>query len=92
MRRYETIAKGAEAMTDIQTFGVGSRMCSHCQRNLPSSELCGINMILHFEDDGTMELFADTGAWDINLALKATTIEAARQEAFAWADALPVEA
>jgi|GEM_PF-5631188 len=51
----------------------------------------GLNFIIHFEYDGSMEAFVDAGDWDFSLALKASTMEGARQEAFAWADALPVE-
>lgn len=52
----------------------------------------GIELQLHFEADGTMEAYADAGEWDINLPLKATTMIAAREEAFAWVRALPAEA
>lgn len=52
----------------------------------------GINLQLHFEPDGSLEIFADCGEWDCEVALKATTIEDARREAFAWVDALPREA
>jgi hypothetical protein len=54
--------------------------------------LCdSVNLTLHFEADGSMELFADTGEWDAIVPLKATTMEAAREEAFAWVAALPHE-
>lgn len=54
--------------------------------------LCaGVNLIIHFEDNGTMEAFADTGDWDHNLPLTATTMEAAREETFAWVRSLPKE-
>jgi hypothetical protein len=46
---------------------------------------------LHFEPDGSLEVFADTGDWQEEVALKATTMESARAEAFAWVDRLPVE-
>ncbi len=52
----------------------------------------GINLMLHFEADGAVELLADAGDWDREVALKATTIEDAREEAFAWVRALPSEA
>lgn len=51
----------------------------------------GVELILHFEADGTMEVFADFGESDVNLALSATTMEAARAEAFTWVRSLPVE-
>lgn len=51
----------------------------------------GIDLTIHFEADGTMEVFADTGAWDHDFALTATTMAAAREETFAWVRALPVE-
>ncbi len=51
----------------------------------------GVCLTLHFEPDGTMEVYADTGDWDQIVPLKATTMEAARAEAFAWAYALPNE-
>lgn len=50
-----------------------------------------ISVLLHFEADGTMEMVADGGDWDETVALKATTMEAARAEAFAWIAALPTE-
>lgn len=54
--------------------------------------LCGgVELILHFEPDGSMEMFADGGEWDTNVSLKATNMEAARAEAFAWVNALPVQ-
>jgi hypothetical protein len=53
--------------------------------------LNGVSLQIHFEDDGVMEVFADTGDWDANVPLKATTMEAAREEAFAWVRALPTE-
>lgn len=49
----------------------------------------GVCLMLHFEADGSMEVYADTGDWELNLTLAATTMEAARSEAFAWANALP---
>ncbi len=54
--------------------------------------LCeGVNLTLHFEIDGTMEAHADTGDWDTVVPLTATTMENAREEAFAWVRALPGE-
>jgi len=53
--------------------------------------LLGVDLILHFEPDGSMEVFADTGDWDHNFPLKASTMEEARTEAFAWVAALPCE-
>lgn len=50
----------------------------------------GVSLQLHYEADGSMEVFADTGDWEMNVPLKSTTMDAAREEAFAWADALPV--
>lgn len=52
---------------------------------------CGVSLILHFEPDGTMEAFADTGEWDCDVPLKSATMEAAREEAFAWCRSLPSE-
>ena len=51
----------------------------------------GVCLTLHFELDGSMEVYADTGEWDAIIPLKATTMEAARAEAFAWVNALPHE-
>lgn len=51
----------------------------------------GVSLTLHFEPDGAMEMFADTGDWDASVPLKASTMEAAREEAFAWIAALPSE-
>jgi hypothetical protein len=53
---------------------------------------CGVSLQIHFEPDGTMEVFADTGDWAADVPLKATTMEAARAEAFAWVHTLPAEA
>lgn len=52
---------------------------------------CGIELTLHFEPDGAMELYANAGEWEANVPLKATAMETARQEAFAWVYALPAE-
>jgi hypothetical protein len=51
----------------------------------------GISLNIHFEPDGSLELFADTGDWDQQVALKATDMERGRAEVFAWVDALPTE-
>lgn len=51
----------------------------------------GLNVQLHFEDDGQMAAFIDAGDWDTEIELKATTMEAARAEAFAWVMRLPAE-
>lgn len=51
----------------------------------------GVLLILHFEDDGAMEAVADTGDGDCTFPLKATNMEDARAEAFAWVAALPME-
>lgn len=52
--------------------------------------VAGISLQIHFEPDGTMDCHADTGDWDMDVPLKATTMDAAREEAFAWARSLPV--
>jgi len=48
----------------------------------------GVNLTLHYEPDGSMEVYADTGEWDHTFPLKATTMEDARTEAFAWVNPL----
>ncbi|WP_433950825.1 hypothetical protein [Brevundimonas bullata] len=53
--------------------------------------VCGISMMIHFEPDGSLEVFADTGDWDDTFSLNATDLAGAREEAFAWARALPTE-
>lgn len=53
--------------------------------------VCGVTLQIHFEPDGSMEVFADTGEWDCEVTLKASTMSAGRAEAFAWARALPEE-
>ncbi len=50
----------------------------------------GIWLQIHFEPDGSMEAFADTGDWDCEVPLAATSMSDARAEAFAWARAVPV--
>lgn len=52
--------------------------------------VCGITMQIHFEADGSMEVFADTGDWDYTFPLKATDMSTGRNEAFAWARSLPI--
>lgn len=52
----------------------------------------GVSLQLHYEPDGTMEVFADNGDWECELKLRATTMGEAREEAFAWARGLPQEA
>jgi len=77
-----------------------ARDVPHLERSYPDEDCgcpveewiyCGVDLLLHFEADGTMELFADTGDWEATVPLTATTMEAAREEAFAWVRALPVE-
>lgn len=51
----------------------------------------GVSLSIHFEPDGKMEAFADTGDWETDVPLNSTTMDAAREEAFAWAMALPNE-
>lgn len=51
----------------------------------------GVSLTIHFEPDGSMEAFADTGDWDANVPLKASSMADAREEAFAWVRALPTE-
>lgn len=53
--------------------------------------LRGIHLTLHFEPDGSMEMFADAGDWEADFPLKADTMQLARAEAFAWVHALPSE-
>ena len=53
--------------------------------------LCGICLMIHFEPDGKMEVFADAGEWDATFDLAAVTMETAREEAFEWVRALPSE-
>ena len=50
---------------------------------------CGVNLQLHYEPDGTMEVFASNGDWEHEFALSSTTMVGARDEAFAWARNLP---
>ncbi len=50
---------------------------------------CGISIVIHFEEDGTAELFADTGDWDHEFKLTSRTMESAREEAFDWCRSLP---
>lgn len=51
----------------------------------------GIELTIHFEPDGSVEVFADGGEWDMNVPLAATTVEAGRNEAFEWVRSLPME-
>ena len=53
--------------------------------------VCGITMQIHFEPDGTMEVFADAGEWECEVPLKAKSMSEGRDEAFAWARGLPTE-
>lgn len=53
--------------------------------------VCGVSLQIHFEADGSLEVFADTGDWDTTIALQATDMSAARREAFTWARMLPAE-
>lgn len=53
--------------------------------------LRGIELSVHFETDGSLEVFADAGEWQREIPLKAATMDAAREEAFAWVRALPAE-
>lgn len=49
----------------------------------------GVLLTIHYESDGSMAVFADTGDWDHEFTLTAATMDAARAEAFAWANTLP---
>lgn len=49
----------------------------------------GVNLTLHYEANGAMEVSATNGDWEHKFALAATTMEAARAEAFGWARGLP---
>ncbi len=49
----------------------------------------GVTLSIHFEPDGSLEVFADTGDWDMTFPLKASNMSDGRREAFAWARALP---
>ena len=53
--------------------------------------VCGVSLQIHFEADGSLEVFADTGDWDMTISLQATDMTAARREAFTWARSLPAE-
>jgi len=53
--------------------------------------VCGVTMQIHFEPDGSMEVYADTGDWDATFPLTSTEMSAGRAEAFAWARSLPTE-
>lgn len=53
--------------------------------------VCGVSMTIHFEPDGSMEVFADTGDWEHTFPLAATDLSDGRAEAFAWARGLPTE-
>ncbi len=50
---------------------------------------CGITLTIHFEPDGSLEVFADTGDWQQEVALQATSMDAGRIEAWGWVDTLP---
>jgi hypothetical protein len=51
----------------------------------------GVTLSIHFEPDGSLEIFADTGDWDQTIPLTATDMSEGRREAFAWARALPFD-
>lgn len=53
--------------------------------------VCGVSLQIHFEPDGSLEVFADTGDWDQIVPLRATTLSEGRAEAFAWARSLPFD-
>lgn len=53
--------------------------------------VCGISMMIHFEPDGSLEVYADSGDWDTTFALQAKNMSDAREEAFTWARSLPAE-
>lgn len=52
---------------------------------------CGITLSIHFEADGSLDVYADTGDWDRDFTLRAKTLDEGRIEAWAWVDSLPTE-
>ncbi len=51
----------------------------------------GITLTIHFEADGSLDVFADAGDWHRDFTLKAATMDEARIEAWIWVDNLPSE-
>jgi hypothetical protein len=51
----------------------------------------GINLFLHFEPDGRIDLFMDNGDWEDDVRLSGADMKSARREAFAYVRALPHE-
>jgi len=51
----------------------------------------GVELYLHFEPNGDVDVFANAGDWTRDFTVRGATVELGRAEAFAWVDALPTE-
>jgi hypothetical protein len=72
-------------MSDTTAYFEDAYPDEECGCPVEEWTVCGITMQIHFEPDGSLEVYADTGDWDMNVPLKAATLSEGRAEAFAWA-------
>ena len=76
-------------MSDLTAYFEDAYPDEDCGCPVEEWVVCGVSMLIHFEPDGSMEVFADTGDWEHTFALAASELSAGRAEAFAWARGLP---
>lgn len=76
---------------DMTAYFEGAYADKDCGCPVEEWVVCGVSLQIHFEPDGAMEVFADTGDWEHTFALEAKDMSAARREAFSWARGLPTE-
>jgi hypothetical protein len=48
-----------------------------------------IEVIIHFEEDGSGHIFLDAGDWDHDFVVEANTMEGLRRAAIDWVESLP---
>lgn len=78
-------------MPDLTAYFEAAYRDEECGCPVEDWVVNGVTLSIHFEADGSMEVFADTGDWDRTFPLAATDMSAGRREAFAWARALPLD-
>lgn len=88
--------KGAEALADLRVGDVPKETGAapiEILARVPSDEcgcpeelwrLDGIDLLFHFEDDGSSDAFIFAGDWELETALKARSLDDLRAKAFQW--------
>lgn len=50
-----------------------------------------INVLIHFEPDGSGHIILDAGDWDDEATVRCSSMDDLREQAKAWVDSLPEE-